>query len=86
MSRGHGLHKLAGGIAKRERDEWTHLAAGWTCALRDCERPGAALIRDWTGTGRPVCEAHAAQAHAAGRTPEYPPPAPSPTATQEATP
>jgi hypothetical protein len=73
MSRGAGLRRLAGGLTKREREEWERLAAGWVCALRGCDAPGVALIRDWTGRGRPVCTPHARRAVAVGRSPEYPP-------------
>ena len=77
MSIGYGLCKLAGGIAKRERDQWARLAAGWTCELPTCEEPGVALLRDWTGAGRPVCERHAERARELGRTTDYPPQEPA---------
>lgn len=68
-----GLHRLAGGIAKREREQWRRLADGWPCALRDCAEPGVALIFDWTGSGRAVCAAHAHAARDFGYCPTYPP-------------
>lgn len=68
-----GLPKLTGGMAKREREQWERLAAGWACALNDCAEPGVALIFDWTGQGRPVCERHAHAAREFGRKPAYPP-------------
>jgi hypothetical protein len=84
MSRGAGLHRLTGGIAKREREQWERLAAGWPCQLERCSELGVALIFDWAGNGRPVCAEHAEQGRQQhGYRPQYPPgditPVPPPT-------
>jgi hypothetical protein len=66
VSRGAGLHRLTGGIAKREREAWERLAEGWPCPLRGCGENGIGLIQHWTGTFRPVCAKHAEQARDLG--------------------
>lgn len=52
MSRNRGLPKLAGGIAKREREAWQK-----PCAMRGCNRPAAGVIETLSGP-RPICAEH----------------------------
>jgi hypothetical protein len=76
MSRGTGLHRLTGGVAKREREQWERLADGWPCPLRveghKCGERGVALLFDWAGNAKPVCATHAPQAAKHGLKPVYP--------------
>jgi hypothetical protein len=65
MSTGHGLHKLTGGIAKREREAWERLPSE-SCGLRSCDKPAAALIQRWNGSFGYICEGHIAPAKAHG--------------------
>lgn len=58
---GHGLHKLSGGIAKREREAWEGLPTSM-CPLKGCGQPAVALVDTAFQGPRPICETHIDQA------------------------
>ncbi len=68
MSRNKGLPKLAGGIAKREREAWLK-----PCALGD-GRPAAGLVDTLFRGPQPVCSQHIPEAEQRGYTVRRPEP------------
>jgi hypothetical protein len=65
---GHGLHRLAGGIRKREHDAWQRIDEGCECHLSRCHQPGVALVQNWCGQLVPACGPHSEQARELGYT------------------
>lgn len=52
-----GLPRLAGGIAKREREAWEK-----PCALASCGEPAAGLIESPLQGPKPICSGHIPEA------------------------
>ena len=63
-----GLHKLRGGIVKRERQAWERIAARAKCKVSSCSYDAVALVLAWDAVPQLACATHADEGEERGYT------------------